>query len=582
MRIGVLIGVVAAIATTQAAPNHQFVSTALSQTSTVSQPLAPGACGGWASKTFDDGCAGAPPASAYTVQHPDFFSGYARQSGQSYVTTGGCKGQPNCHPQWAVAGVDYPVGVSTVGTGFASPGSATDPTNASSPNYGNGNPGKCARPGNANLIVCKGPTSQEVDIGPFDFSSQGNASGHGIGLALGTGLTGPCVIHDSNFVFDLNATNHNIGVAAYNFSGCSSLTIRNSVFRLRNDTTGVMDAMWAPPGSNNLQIFVNAGPKANLNAPLNLEYNAFIHCPSRCFTTAALNANHNYFEGVNMYDSTAFAAHGDGWLTAFYNGPVGPPGQRICNCAGINSLVEKFDTWVMLNVGAGATSCLTCAIVNLPAGSMAGTSRAGSNILHVTAVHMSFKGTYPSVGMPINGIHPFDSYSTPPPPASVPVIAACPNNTCDGSAGDYTLNVPWTVTCNRNCGWGLIFKASVDTADYENNVWVGNVVNSTGAAGSNFCKGPGCASLQSIWWAGYGVYQNVTVKNNYADLCGVGGAFTTAKDTTGPPNFHCSVPRGAVRQGFGGAAPEASAVEGGNVLMTNGACLQVFRAQKAC
>ena len=164
-----------------------------------------------------------------------------------------------------------------------------------------------------------------------------------------------------------------------------------------------------PPGSNNLQIFVNAGPKANLNAPLNLEYNAFIHCPSRCFTTAALNATHNYFEGVNMYDSTAFAAHGDGWLTAFYNGPIGPPGQRICNCAGINSLVEKFDTWVMPNVGAGATSCLTCAIVNLPAGSMAGTSRAGSNILHVTAVHMNFKGTYPSVGMPINGIHPFDS-----------------------------------------------------------------------------------------------------------------------------------------------------------------------------
>ena len=92
MRIGVLIGVVATIAATQAAPNHQFVSGASSQTSSASSPPAPGACGGWASKTFDDGCAGAPPASAYTVQHPDFFSGYARQSGQSYVTTGGCKG----------------------------------------------------------------------------------------------------------------------------------------------------------------------------------------------------------------------------------------------------------------------------------------------------------------------------------------------------------------------------------------------------------------------------------------------------------------------------------------------------------
>ena len=125
----------------------------------------------------------------------------------------------------------------------------------SSPNYGNGNPGQLRQAKDkrhpppvrwANL----GP---EVDIGPFDFSYQGNCvksaspcQGVGMGLTLGPGLTGPCVIHDSYFVFDLSETQHNTGVAAYNFSGCSSLTIKNSVFRLRNDTTGVMDAMWAP------------------------------------------------------------------------------------------------------------------------------------------------------------------------------------------------------------------------------------------------------------------------------------------------------------------------------------------------
>ena len=579
MRFGVLIGVIAALAAAQAAHNHGFIPGALSQTS--SPPPPSGACGGWASTVFSDGCAGAPPASAYTIQHPDFFSGYARQSGQSYVTTGGCKGNAHCHPPWAVAGVDYPVGVSTVGTGFASPGSATDPTNASSPNYSNGNPAHCSK-GGKNVIFCGGPTSQEVDIGPFDFSYQGNATGVGMGLSLGPGLTGPCVIHDSYFVFDLNATYHNIGVAAYNFVGCSSLTIKNSVFRLRNDTTGVMDAMWAPPGSKGLYIFVNAGPRANLNNVVNLEYNAFIHCPSRCFSTGALNASHNYLEGVNMYDSTAFAAHGDGWMTAFYNGPEGPS-RQVCNCSGINSLVEKFDTWLAPNIGAGATSCFTCAIVNQPAGTLRGTSTAGSNILHVTAIKMSIAGSHPSVGMPIGGLHPFDAYKNPPPPAPMPVIAGCPNDTCDGSLGDYTLNVPWTVTCRtNNCGWGLIFRATVDTADYENNVWVGNIINSTGAAGRVFCTGPGCSTNQSVWWAGYGIYQNVIVKNNYADMCGIGGAFKQTRDTTGPPDYRCVVPMTTANQSFGGSSPEASAVEGGNVMMTNGACFSLWKRQTSC
>jgi hypothetical protein len=584
MRFGVLIGIIAALAAAQAAHGDGFIPGALAQTSSAPPlPSPSGACGGWASTTFNDGCAGAPKASAYTIQHPDFFSGYARQSGQSYVTKGGCKGEPNCHPPWAVAGVDYPVGVSTVGTGFASPGSATDPTNASSPNYSNGNPGKCARSGSANVIVCKGSTSQEVDIGPFDFSYQGNATGVGMGLTLGSGLTGPCVIHDSYFVYDLNATTRNIGVAAYNFTGCSSLTIRNSVFRLRNDSTGVMDAMWAPPGSKFLSYLLNGGPRlGNINNQLNLEYDAFIHCPSRCFATGALNASHNYLEGVNMYDSTGSAAHGDGWMTSFYNGSSGPP-RQICNCSGMNSLVEKFDTWLAPNIGAGATSCFTCAIVNLPAGIVKGTSTAGSNILHVTEIRMGLAGAHPSVGMPISGLSPFAAYKNPPPPAPVPVIAGCPNDTCDGSPGDYTLNVPWTVTCRtNNCGWGLIFRATVDTADYENNVWVGNIINATGAAGRVFCTGPGCGANQSVWWAGYGIYQNVIVKNNYADMCGIGGAFKQTRDTTGPPDYHCVVPMTTANQSFGGASPEASLAEGGNVMMTNGGCFSLWKPQTSC
>jgi hypothetical protein len=606
MRFGVLIGVIATLAVAQATHTCGFVRGALALTS--SAPAPSGACGGWASSTFADGCAGAPPASAYTIQHPDFFSGYARQSGQTYVSTGGCKGNANCHPPWAVAGVDYPVGVSTVGTGFASPGSATDPTNSSSPNYSNGNPAHCARPGNANVIVCNGVTKQEVDIGPFDFSYQGNATGHGMGLTISPNVQGPCIIHDSYFVFDLNSTSHTTGAAAYSFQGCSSLTIKNSVFRLRNDTTGVMDAMWAPPGSTNLFYFAGAGTRlGNVNNKLNLEYDAFIHCPSRCFSTSALNASHNYFEGVNIYDSTGFAAHGDGWMAVFYNGPTGFASVQICNCSGIDSFVEKFDTWLAPNFGAGATSCFTCALVNVPGGVLHGTSTAGSNILHVTQVGMS-GGQYPAVGANVFGTPRDNAYVFPhAAPNTVPAVLQCADS--QGNPGcslaqaqscstatpcDYTLTVPWSVTCPNdrvsNCSWGYIFAADVNTADYENNVWVGNIITATRAA-PGFCTGFPCPAVQSAWWAGYGRYQNVIVKNNYADLCGIGGSFFQSQEmrgspryTTGPPDYHCNVPLYPSTQldpnlqNFGGAAPETSAVEGGNVMMTNGAYFIVFKA----
>ena len=111
---------------------------------------------------------------------------------------------------------------------------------------------------------------------------------------------------------------------------------------------------------------------------------------------------------------------------------------------------------------------------------------------------------------------------------------------------------------------------------------MGNIINSTGAAGRAFCKGPGCSTNQSVWWAGYGIYQNVIVKNNYADMCGIGGAFKQTRDTTGPPDYHCVVPMTTANQSFGGSSPEASLVEGGNVMMTNGGCFSLWKRQTSC
>lgn len=104
-----------------------------------------GACNGFA--ITGDGCSGAPAASSYTYEDPGFFPtitggtqtpGDAQQSGQVYGTTGGCTTGNNsavCHPPWAVAGVDYPVGVS-VTTGFGTPGGNADPTNFAATGWG--------------------------------------------------------------------------------------------------------------------------------------------------------------------------------------------------------------------------------------------------------------------------------------------------------------------------------------------------------------------------------------------------------------------------------------------------------------
>lgn len=210
-------------------------------------------CGGWNVAGYADGCSGAPPSGPYTVQYPNFLTatstldnGVARQSGQpTYGNVGtntGCV-NPNCHPPWAIAGVDYPVGPSCGSTcGFASPGSATDPTNASSPNWGAGNPGNCVNTsgvGNPPIINCKGTmTTGTLDIGPFDFSYQGNSTGVAPAFIIGSGIQVPCIIHDVNFAFDMQTTPTPVATIAYNFiGGCTSLTFLNDKFSVLDSTT---------------------------------------------------------------------------------------------------------------------------------------------------------------------------------------------------------------------------------------------------------------------------------------------------------------------------------------------------------
>ena len=333
-----------------------------------------------------------------------------------------------------------------------------------------------------NQIVCNGPTSQEVDIGPFDFSWKGNSYGVGMGLTLGTGLTGPCVVHDSYFLWDMGSSSNSIGAGTYSFTGCSSLTIKNSVFRIRNPKTGQLDALWNGATQGYIQIHVGAGPRSRapgeFNSPLILEYDAIINCPERCFTTGTLSSEHNYFQGINMKDFTAYAAHGDGWLTTFYNGPTGPSAAQICNCTGLDTLMEKFDTWMTPNYGAGSTSCITCAMVNVPGPAVTATiDTRAPNVAHVTSISGT---TFVAAGSAINSRNVASNYTYPGPlPQTMPRIAGCPGNDCaavdpasctSATPCDYTLNVNWPNACSP-CSWGLLYPSNTITADYENNVY---------------------------------------------------------------------------------------------------------------
>ena len=110
-----------------------------------------------------------------TVQHPDFFTAYATQSGQSY------KGR---RPPWNVAGVDYAPGVRPRSAPLSDPASLS------------GQQG-CVYSSDGPRLVCQNPAG--VTIQGYDFSLHG-----GVFLQLSSS-GGPCVVEDNNFQW--SATN---------------------------------------------------------------------------------------------------------------------------------------------------------------------------------------------------------------------------------------------------------------------------------------------------------------------------------------------------------------------------------------
>jgi hypothetical protein len=215
-----------------------------------------------------DGCNGAPAASAYTVRHSNFFTGYAQQSGQTYF---------NSHPpQWNVAGVDYPVGIQKrYALALKSPANiASDP----------------AAPGctyNSNVVLCTDTATTIVN--GYDFTLPNGCTN--INFEAGAANA---TLENSKFSFGSTCTILASGyIAEVNAKG--NITVQYNYFDNPNPAT---------LSTNNI-AFVDFPSQAATGSPANkivIQYNAFINNPIRVMGDAScadFYYQYNYAEGMS-------------------------------------------------------------------------------------------------------------------------------------------------------------------------------------------------------------------------------------------------------------------------------------------
>jgi hypothetical protein len=219
-----------------------------------------------------DGCNGAPAASAYTVRHSNFFTGYAQQSGQTYF---------NSHPpQWNVAGVDYPVGIQKR---YAS--ALKSPVNiASDP----------AAPGcsyNNNVVLCTAASTTIVN--GYDFTQPNGCTN----IEFEAGVA-DVTLENSKFSFGPTCTILDYGyIVEMNNHG--NITVQYNYF---DDTN--------PQALSTLNLaFIDFPGQAATGNTLNkiiIQYNAFINGPVREVGDASCADTYwqfNYAEGLLWLNS---------------------------------------------------------------------------------------------------------------------------------------------------------------------------------------------------------------------------------------------------------------------------------------
>lgn len=212
---------------------------------------------------YTDGCSAAPAANADTIQQPGFFSSYAPQNGQAYVT----------RPPWNVAGVDYPVGIQS---DYA--GQLKDPSTAALP-------AGCAFYGGAAPYVnCA--NVHNLNISGYDF---GHTAVGSVQLDIAGGVTGTLTISNDKFFNGKNVDSQYFGVIIYETNSANVVMKYNYL-----DGNGVN----IPTG--NLATMVADQSTGSLT----FQYNAILNVPSKALAYSTGNSNvnisYNYGEGLNF------------------------------------------------------------------------------------------------------------------------------------------------------------------------------------------------------------------------------------------------------------------------------------------
>ena len=111
-------------------------------------------------------------------------------------------------------------------------------------------------------------------------------------------------------------------------------------------------------------------------------------------------------------------------------------------------------------------------------------------------------------------------------------IVACPNNTCDGTMGAFTLSKPWTVNVTSpGTTFTVILPATVQNVSYDHNVYVVN------AKGPDSPDGAGAStnSPSILALAGYANTLSATITDNYYDSCGTSSLASGRDPCVAPP-----------------------------------------------
>jgi hypothetical protein len=217
-----------------------------------------------------DGCAGAPTGTVDNItlfQHPTFFSGYANQSGQTYIT----------RPVWNVAGVDYPVGIPG-GTSFLDPTVASLPSGCTYSPTGSSTGGP--------VVNCTGTVNASF-IG-YDFTGT-KVGSHGC-IVLQNQANGTGIFTVKNSYFCTDSVNNAGMIGQVNGAGDIPFDIENCVFN--------GNALNTNKGAS--AITLSSAPHSTL------KYNVFKSIPGRPVASNALGADimeYNYLEDMNFNGS---------------------------------------------------------------------------------------------------------------------------------------------------------------------------------------------------------------------------------------------------------------------------------------